>query len=89
MAPFDDTITIRLPAAVLAQVRSRSAQRRTSASTIVRDILERELSAPDPETGPTAFELCRRWIGRIKSKAVPRGAEAREALDRWEPDRRG
>lgn len=56
-------------------------------SELVRALLEREAGVVGGE--PSALELTKRWIGAVSAPAAVPGRDARSALERWEPDRRG
>ena len=81
------SLTVRLPAPALRVLRARAKRSGKSASALVREMLERELARP-PET-PSLLELTQRWVGAVRSTRIPAGRAAREALETWEPDRRG
>lgn len=53
---------------------------------LVREILERALAEGGP---PSRTELAEQFLGIIRDARVPRGSQARAALARWSPDRRG
>jgi hypothetical protein len=56
-------------------------------SQLVREVIEREVGASGGEA--SAYELTRKWVGSVRNADVPAGRDAREALQRWSPDRRG
>jgi predicted DNA-binding protein len=83
------TVTIRLPEELVARLKARAHQVGATPSEIIRSVLERALADSEIEDGPTAYQRSRQWVGSIRSTAVPPGRAAREALEDWEPDRRG
>lgn len=80
-------LTARLPVAMLQQLRKRARQLGTTPSVLVRRLLDRELG-PTKADAP-ALERTRRWVGAVRSERVAAGRDARAALARWDPDRRG
>lgn len=81
------TITVRLPGPTLRKLRARARSLGVSASELIR----RLVTEPSTDIGvePTAYELTRKWVGSVGAADVPRGRDAREALEHWNPDRRG
>jgi len=80
-------LTARLPASLMKRLRERARQAGTTPSRIVRALLDEELG-PTSEDRPV-LELTRRWVGAVRDQRVPAGRNARSALKRWSPDRRG
>jgi predicted DNA-binding protein len=83
---MNEVLTTRLPAPLLARLRERARQTGTTPSALVRALLEQELGTPATDT--SAMDLTRRWVGSIRSGRI-HGRDAREALRKWKPDRRG
>ena len=84
--PLKGTLTIRLPARSLKLLKADARSRKTTASEVVRELVERRY-APWPE-GVSAWDLSKDWVGSVHDAAPPRGARTREALAQWKPDRR-
>lgn len=80
------SITVRLGSQALKLVRARAKARKVSASDVVREVIEAELSPPKSDI--SAYELSRAWVGAICDARITPGAEAREAMADWSPDRR-
>ena len=80
------SITVRLGAQTLKLVRARAKAKRVSASDVVREVIEAELSPPKSDV--SAHELSRAWVGAINDALIAPGAKALEALADWSPDRR-
>lgn len=80
------TITVRLSRRSLKLLKQRASRRGQSASETLRELIEAQLE-PWPK-GVSAWDLTRQWVGSISSKRVPHGANAREAMQDWNPDRR-
>ena len=85
--PISSAVTVRISASAARRLRARASARGTTTSAIVRELLEHE-AGPIAEE-PSAFDLSARWVGAVRSKAVPAGRTARRALTDWHPDRRG
>ena len=81
------SLTIRLPGPAVRHLRARARSMGISPSELARTVLEAQIGVPDGE--PSAFELTKRWVGAVGSRTVPRGRNARQALESWKPDRRG
>ncbi len=77
---------MRLGSQALKLVRARAKARKVSASDVVREVIEAELSPPKSDI--SAHELSRAWVGAIYDARITPGAEAREAMADWSPDRR-
>jgi hypothetical protein len=60
------TISLKLPDGLLAQLEKESRARRMNKSALVRAALERELSAPRPKKKPSCYDLARDLAGSIK-----------------------
>jgi hypothetical protein len=80
-------LTARLPASLMKRLRERARRAGTTPSRIVRALLDEELG-PTSEDRPV-LELTRSWVGAVRDRRVPAGRNARSALKRWSPDRRG
>gem|GEM_PF-5498007 len=89
MPRLKGTLTIRLSMPALRQLKLRAREMQTTPSDLVRGVLEREMMPADLENGPSAYELSRKWVGKIDSRSVVPGRRARAALRDWKPDRRG
>jgi len=83
------TITVRLPASLLDRLRREARESGQTTSEIVRSLVERDLSDAATEAGPSAYELSKRWIGKIDGSRLPAGRDARDVLRGWTSDRRG
>ncbi len=81
------TLTIRLPGPTLRQIQARARALDVTPSELVRRLVTD--SAGDTDAEPTAYELTQRWVGKASSTLAPRGRDAREALEDWNPERRG
>lgn len=82
------TLTVRLSARSLRELRRRAAAEGRTTSEVVREVVERSLE-PAPAGGePSLYERTRQWIGATSDPRIPHGAAAREELEGWEPDRR-
>lgn len=81
------TLTVRLPGPALRKVKERARALGTTPSELVRRALEEQLGPAGEER--TALERTRRWVGAVRDARLPAGRDAREALEGWEPDRRG
>jgi predicted DNA-binding protein len=79
------TLTVRLNAQSLRRLRQQAKRLGTSPSDLVREWIEFQVG-PVPEV--SALELSRQWVGAVRSASIPAGARAREALAKWDPDRR-
>ena len=80
------SITVRLGSQALKLVRARAKARKVSASDVVREMIETELSPRKLDV--SAHELSRAWVGAINDARITPGANVREALADWSPDRR-
>lgn len=80
------TITIRLGAKSLRLLKARARKQRVTASDLVRELVDRELAAPDKSI--SAADLSRAWVGAMTDARLPSGRDARKALQDWSPDRR-
>ena len=85
-APMSAAVTVRISAAAVRRLQTRARARGVSTSALIRDLLEHETGPVEGE--PSALELTHRWVGAIRSRAVPRGRAIRRALADWPPDRR-
>ena len=84
---ISSAVTVRISAAAARRLRARAAARGTTASALLRELLEQEAG---PVLGePSAFDLTAKWVGAVRSTAAPAGRTARRALAGWQPDRRG
>jgi predicted DNA-binding protein len=86
-ASMTGTLTIRLPGPAIRKIQAQASALGVTPSKLVRDVIERALETPGHEA--TAFELTSKWVGRVRSATAPHGRDAREALQDWNPDRRG
>lgn len=84
--PLKGSITVRLSMRSLKILKARARKSRKTASELVRELLEGELSAW-PE-GVSAWDLSKDLVGSISNPDLPHGARVREALEDWNPDRR-
>jgi len=89
MSRLKGTLTIRLSKPALRRLKLRAKEIGSTPSDIVRSLLQQELASFNPEGGLSAYELSSEWIGRINSRSVIPGRDARTALKGWKPDRRG
>lgn len=80
------TLTIRLSARALREIRTRAKALHTTPSVLVRDVLARELGVAAREA--TAFELTSDWVGSVRGAKTPPARDARVVLEDWRPDRR-
>jgi hypothetical protein len=83
------SLTIRLTSPLRKKLSRRAQQLNETPSEFVRSLLEHELGETESDDQPTLYELTRRWVGAVSSGDVPAGRDAREALESWQPDRRG
>jgi hypothetical protein len=60
------TISLKLPAPLLARLEEESRRRRTNKSALVRAALERELYSQKPKKKPSCYDLARDLAGSIK-----------------------
>lgn len=80
------SLTVRLGAPVMRKIRARARALGITPSRLVRDVIEQAVGA----TGEAGlYELTSKWVGSVNSPAAPAGRDAREALQDWQPDRRG
>ena len=79
------SLTVRLSARSLRELRVRARREKKSRSDVVREMVEQGL-APQK----SLYELSKKWIGSIAIDD-PRvfGANLRETMKSWNPDRRG
>jgi len=78
------TLTLRLSTKSLRLLRARAKKAGRSTSQLARELLER-----DAEEGPSLWERTRKHIGAVSSGGTIGGANVRELLESWNPDRRG
>ena len=81
------SLTVRLGAPAMRKIRERARALGVTPSQLVRDVIENEVGVTGDEA--SLFELTAKWVGSVRSSVAPAGREAREALDGWQPDRRG
>lgn len=84
---MDALLSTRLPRELMRRLRERARERRMTPSRVVREVLARELGGDERDVA--AMDLTRKWVGSVRSKVVPAARDAREALEDWNPDRRG
>ena len=60
-----ETLSMKLPRALLTRLDQESRVRRTSRSSLVRQAIERELSGPASGVSPTCFDLAADLAGAI------------------------
>ena len=60
------TISLKLPDALLARLEEESRLRRTNKSALVRAALERELAPDQPGKAPSCYDLARDLADSIK-----------------------
>lgn len=80
-------LTIRIDREAVRRLRRRASDAGLTVSELARRLLEASLGRPDESR--TALERSARWVGAVRSRAVPAGRDARAALEDWGPDRRG
>jgi hypothetical protein len=80
-------VTLRISAAAVQRLQRRARARGVTTSALIRDLVEHEAGSADGD--PSAFDLTEKWVGAVRSRAVPAGRTARRALAGWQPDRRG
>jgi hypothetical protein len=88
MSNLGSTLTIRLNPRELRRLRARARAAGKTPSAVVRDVLDRELAESDTESA-TLGERSGNFVGAIRSKRAVHGRSAREAIEDWDPDRRG
>jgi len=64
--PLMQTISLKLPDALLAQLEKESRSRRMNKSALVRAALERELSGPTSKRKSSCYDLARDLAGSLK-----------------------
>lgn len=79
------TLTIRLPGPAFRRIEQRARSLGVTPSELVRRLIGEVGDGAEP----TAWELTQRWVGHVSDGALTRGRDAREALEGWDPDRRG
>jgi len=84
---LDRVLTLRLPARAARRLTEHARSVGKTPSAVVRDLLARELGAGDDDA--TLIERTRRFVGAIRDERVSHGRDARSALKKWSPDRRG
>lgn len=84
---LERVLTLRLPALAARQLSARARSLGTTPSALVRELLAREFLSADAEV--PLVERTRRFVGAISDARLPKGRDAREVLDAWEPNRRG
>ncbi len=80
-------ISVRISTVAARRLQTRARARGVSTSALIRDLLEHEAGPVKGE--PSALELTHQWVGAVRSRTVPAGRTARQALTGWLPDRRG
>jgi hypothetical protein len=81
------SLTIRLGAPAMRTIRARARSLGVTPSRFVRDVIEHAIGATGGEA--SLYELTSKWIGSVNSSTASTGRDAREALQGWQPDRRG
>lgn len=71
----------------MRRLRGQARKLKRTPSALVREMLERELSTP-PADMRSVYERTKGWIGAA-SGVAPNAADIREAMEGWNPDRRG
>ena len=80
------TLTVRLSSQSLQALRRRARLAGVTPSDLVRTLID---GGGARDSVPTAYDRTAKWVGAVSSRAVARGARAREELEAWDPDRRG
>jgi hypothetical protein len=81
------SLTLRLGAPAMRKIRARARALGITPSRLVRDVIEQAVGATDGEA--SLYALTNKWVGSVNSPAAPAGRDVREALQDWQPDRRG
>ncbi len=85
--PLGGILSVRLSAPAMRRLRGQARKQKRTPSALVREMLERELSSPDPDSR-SVYERTKGWIGAASGDA-PNAADLRKAMETWNPDRRG
>lgn len=83
---FMKTLTVRVPAATLADIRAESRRRRVTQSDVVRERLGQPLAGVTaPDRAPTLMELAGDLIGSVVEDGLPRdlAANKKATLREW------
>lgn len=78
------SLTVRFTLPQLRKLRLRAEGEGRTASDYVRDVVERAI-----DDQPSLFARLEPLIGSLSDRRLPHGADARRALGKWKPDRRG
>jgi predicted DNA-binding protein len=82
------SLTVRLSAPLQRRVRALAKKRGETPSDYVRSLIERDAEISEAE-GPTLLERIAPLLARTPgSRKVAFGENAREELEKWNPDRR-
>lgn len=81
------SLTVRLGAPAMRKIRARARRLGVTPSQLVRDVIEQAVGATGGEA--SLYQLTSKWVGCVSSPSAPAGRDAREALQDWQPDRRG
>lgn len=81
------SLTVRLGAPAMRKIRARARALGITPSRLVRNVIEQAVGVTGGEA--SLYDLTVKWVGSVNSPAVPAGRDAREALQDWQPDRRG
>jgi hypothetical protein len=81
------SLTVRLGAPAMRKIRARARTLGVTPSRLVRDVIERAVGVTDGEA--SLYQLTSKWVGSVNSSTASAGRDAREALQDWQPDRRG
>ncbi len=84
---MERVLTLRLSEPASRRLRQHARAAGMTTSAFLRDLLERELGT-DANEGSLA-DRTSAFVGALADARIPRGREARDALDGWAPDRRG
>lgn len=84
---MEHVLTLRLSEPASRRLREHARDAGKTTSAFLRDLLERELGT-DASEGSLA-DRTSAFVGVLDDPRVPRGRDARAALDGWRPDRRG
>jgi hypothetical protein len=71
----------------MRKIRPRARTLGVTPSRFARDVIEQAVGVTGGEA--SLYELTRKWVGSVNNPSAPAGRDAREALQGWQPDRRG